>query len=72
MALAIHPIHDKDSQSAKSKGELGKRHLCERVEQELCIRMIINHTIPSLNVAWLGIELGGMIYGLKDETVPQR
>ena len=32
LTLAIHPIHDKDSQSAKNKGELSERHLLESVE----------------------------------------
>ena len=37
MTLAIDPIHDKDSQSAKNKCELSERHLWESVElKALC------------------------------------
>ena len=61
-----HPIHDKDSQSAKNKVEQSECHLWESVE--LSVRMIINLIIPSLNVTWLGIVLGRYYiqYGLKD------
>ena len=31
MTSAIHPIHDKDGQSAKNKGELNERHLWKSV-----------------------------------------
>jgi hypothetical protein len=34
--------------------------------------MTINHIIPSLDVGWLGMVLGSMIYGLKDKIVLQR
>ena len=52
MTLAIHPIHDKDSQSAKSKGELpvSERHpsLWESVDLRALHQ---DDIIPSLNVA---------------------
>ena len=56
---AIYPIHDKDSQNGKNKDELTERHLClwECVAKS-CLRVIIvDHIIPSPNVAWLGIVL---------------
>ena len=54
--LAIHPIHDKDSQSAKNNDKLSERHLSESVGLSALVRMIINYTIlPSLNIAWLEI-----------------
>ena len=59
MTLA-NPIHDKDRQSAKNKGEQGEHHLWVIASVELR--------------ALSGMVLGGVIYGLKDKTasVPQR
>ena len=46
--LAIYPIHDKDSQSAKNKGDLSESHLWEVLNQNLCGWI-------QFNVCWPGI-----------------
>ena len=59
--LAIHPIDDKDSQSAKDKGELSERHLWESVKLRSLCQLIISYLeypSNSSNVGWLGVVLG--------------
>ena len=53
--------------------------ICVKVlKKDLCVKMIINHDIPVLNVVWLGIVLvryDNIAWGMKSmkvhETVPQ-
>ena len=61
LTLAIHPIEDKDSQSAQNKGEQSEQHLCEFVKcwTKSSALGYCNYHLPSpnLNVAWLSFEL---------------
>jgi hypothetical protein len=61
LTLAIHPIHDKDGQSAKNKSELSESHLWlrESVELRALRRRLARNCVGDV---WK--------YGLKEETVP--